>query len=109
VARWPRWQLFGFRSDPEGTLSLRLDPGHRPYRLLLSYECDADGSLRVSLPEVPGRELEKAVPLTGSSTGKTAAWEQGEVMLPNADGRPVTAKLHLDRASVYAWEVVPCE
>ena len=95
LARWPRWQLFGFRSDPEGTLSLRLDPGARPCRLLLSYECEAHGSIRVSLPEVSRRELGEAVPLTGSSTGKVAAWEQGEVLLPDACDQPVTAKLHL--------------
>lgn len=105
VARWPKWRLFGFRSDPAGTLTLKLDGARGPCRLLLNYECEPTGSIRVSLPDVPERAAENAIPLTGSSLGAPATWKGGDVLGPGAAGGPVVATLHMDRATVYAYDL----
>ena len=106
-ARWPKWRLFGFRSDPAGSLTLRLDGIREPCRLVLNYECESGGSVRIALPEVPGRSEKEAVPLTHDSIGAPAAWADGDVLEPSADKQTVTATLHMDRASVYAYELQP--
>ncbi len=105
LARWPKWRLFGFRSDPAGSLSLRLDGIRQPSSLLLNYECEPGGSVRVSLKGVAGRTQEEAVPLTHSSLGAPAVWADGDVLEPGADGQSIKATLHLDRASVYAYQI----
>ena len=107
VARWPKWRLFGFRSEPKGSLTLRLVGIREPSRLLLNYECEQRGSVRIALEDVPGKAVENSTPLTGSSLGAAATWTDGEVLAPRPDGQPVQATLHIDRASVYAYQVVP--
>lgn len=104
VARWPKWRLFGFRSDPVGTLTLQLEVTAAA-RLILNYECEAGGSVRVSVDGLPGRGVEEAVPLTGSSLGANVAWKDGDLIKPDSEGKPMTVKLDLDRASVYAYEI----
>ena len=107
-ARWPRWRLFGYRSDPTGSVTLNLGPTETPCRLLLNYECERDGSIRVELPEVPGRGLPEAVPLRGQSLGAAAVWKDGDVIAPSGGGA-VPVILHLDRAAIWAYELQPLE
>jgi hypothetical protein len=107
VARWPRWRLFGFRSDPQGSLTLKLDGIRGPCRLLLNYECEPGGSVRISLKDVPGRTAENFIPLTGSRFDAAATWRDGDVLAPWPNGQSVEATLHMDRASVYAYQVLP--
>lgn len=103
-ARWPKWRLFGYRSDPTGSLTLRLDGAAGPCRLLLNYDCEPGGSIRAELPDVAGRSLDDAVPLTGDSLAAPVAWTEGDVIEPPA-GEDFTVVLHLDRASVYAYDI----
>ena len=107
VARWPKWRLFGFRSDPKGSLTLTLDGIREPSRLLLNYECEQGGSVRVSLEDVPERTEENSTPLTGSSFDAAATWSDGDVLAPRPEGQSIKATLHLDRASVYAYQILP--
>jgi len=107
VARWPKWRLFGFRSDPEGSLTLKLDGIKEPCRLLLNYECEQGGSVRLSLEGVVGRTAKNSIPLTGSSFAAVATWSDGDVLAPRPDGQAVEVTLHLDRASVYAYRILP--
>ncbi len=109
VARWPKWRLFGFRSDPVGTLTLKLDGARGPCRLLLNHECRPGGSIRVSLANLPDRTEENAIPLTGSSLAAPAAWKDGDLLAPGAKGGSVQATLHMDRATVYAYDICPAD
>jgi len=104
LARWPKWRLFGFESDPDGSFAIDLGPVARPSELLLNYITKPGGSVRVELPDVQGRALADAVPLTGDSLGGKAAWKGGTAIAPSA-GKRVLAKLHLDVATVYAYEL----
>lgn len=107
VARWPKWRVFGFRSDPRGSITLKLDGIREPSRLLLNYECEPGGSVQVSLGGVPGRTAENAVPLSGSGFDAAATWSDGDVLSSRPEGQSVEATLHLDRASIYAYQVLP--
>ena len=109
VARWPKWRLFGFRSDPKGSLTLKLDGIRQPSRLLLNYECEQGGSVRISLEDVPGRTEKNSIPLTGSSFDAAATWSDGDVLAPQPEGQSVKVTLHMDRARVYAYQVLPAE
>ena len=109
VARWPKWRLFGFRSDPGGSLTLSLAGIKEPCRLLLNYECEQGGSVRVSLEDVPERAEENSIPLTGSSLDAAATWSDGDVLAPRPEGQSIKATLHMDRASIYAYQILPTE
>ena len=107
VARWPKWRLFGFRSDLRGSLTLKLAGIEKPCRLLLNYECEPGGSIRISLGDVPGRTAEASIPLTGSGFDAAATWRDGDLLAPRPKGQSIEATLHLDRASVYAYQILP--
>ena len=109
---WPKWRLFGFRSDPRGTVPLyvRLDA---PCEFRLNYECEPGGSIRAELPAIgaavpaaEGRGLADAVALTGDSLSSPLTWQNGTTIQPGDDGLTKIV-LHLDRATIYAFEVVP--
>lgn len=104
---WPRWRLFGYRADPEGVLDLRLGRIAAPSRLLLNYECEGNGSMRVEVPGAPDRSVENAAALTGSSLGVPASWRTGQIIQPPPDGAELTVRLHMERATVWAYDVVP--
>ncbi len=113
-AHWPKWRLFGFRGDPEGALDIDLGPVEQPSRLKLNYEADRGGAVRANLiradgdvnTDVAGHTEADSVPLTGNHVDQIVAWKDGDV-IPPSEGRPVTAHLSLDCASVYAYELVP--
>jgi len=103
-ARWPKWRLFGFESDPAGSFLIDLGPVEEPSELLLNYRTRLGGSVRVELVDVAGHALAEAVPLSGDSTAAPAAWRDGTTIAPSGGGR-VVAKVHLEVASVFAYEV----
>ena len=117
-ARWPKWRLFGFESDPDASFVLDLGPVDRPSELVLNYKTRPGGSLRVALAEGPrqhyagwgkqtaitGRALEDAVALEGDSIGKPVAWKDGTTIAPSG-GKHVFARIELEVAGVYAYEV----
>ena len=102
-ARWPKWRLFGFRGDPQAVLQLKLPHSDTPRQLVLNYACEPGGSVRVEIADAEGWGVEAAVPLTGDSLCAPAAWAHG-IALPAASPAAV-ARIHLDRASVYAYEL----
>ena len=105
-ARWPKWRLFGFRADPEGTIELRLGKLEAASRILLNYECDPSGSIRIEVLNTEGREVGSSVPMVGESLARPAAWTDGETLRPASGGGEVTLRLHMERATVWAYEVV---
>ena len=38
-----------------------------------------------------------------------AAWSDGDILAPRPEAQSVKVTLHLDRASVYAYQIVPAE
>jgi hypothetical protein len=105
VARWPLWRLFGYRSDPQGTLDLnlgRIVPGQR---LHLNHCCQGNGSIRVEVLKQEGRTLAEARPLTGDALSAPVAWIGGDSLVSGPRDECVV-RLHVDRAEVYAFEVV---
>ena len=109
-ARWPKWRLFGFRADPTGSLDIDLGPIDKPSRLALNYETESGGSVRTELLDngkpIADRGTDDSVALTGEGIASTVAWRDGDIIQPSA-GKTVTAKLHLETATVYAFEIVP--
>jgi len=107
-ARWPKWRLFGFRADPEGTIEIRLGQIEAASRVLLNYECDPSGSIRIEVLGTKERGVESSIPMVGSSLARPAAWMDGESLKPTSGGE-VTLRLHMERATVWAYEVVSAE
>ncbi len=105
-AHWPTDRLFGFRSDPEGVLELDLGVAKGACELWLNFKTTASGSVRVELPDVPGYALSDAVPLAGDCLARAVAWKSGSVIILPAGDR-LKARLHLDCAEVFAYEVRP--
>ena len=108
-ARWPKWRLFGFESDPAGTFRIDLGRIERPSEVVLNYEITKpDGCVRAELQgtSISARPLADAVPLTGNSTAVTVAWKTGTVIPPCASA---ALTLHLECARVYAYEVRPAK
>jgi hypothetical protein len=106
VVRWPKDRLFGFRGDPQGVLTLDLEEQSGPCQLVLNYKAEPGGSVRVALDGVAGFGLAEAVALAGDHLSQIVAWQGGTVISATPEQRLV-AKLHLDRAEVYAYEVRP--
>jgi len=105
IARWPKWRLFGFRSDPRGTLDIKLGRLTDPCELRLNYHCEPGGSIRAELLNHDEYSLEQAVALTGDELHAPVTWACGAV-LPAHPQAGSTVRLHLDRAEVYAYELV---
>ena len=103
-AYWPKDRLFGFRADPEGVLTLDLGEITEPIELALNYKAETGGSIRVELEDVEGHTLADAVPLAGDQITAVAAWQDGTSITPENGGR-VTARLHMEKAEVYAYDL----
>lgn len=104
VARWPKWRLFGYQADPEGILTINLGELKEDCTLALNYETEPTGGIRVELMDMPGYALEDSIPLEGGSLGAAVAWKGGTV-IPARPGRQTTARLHLARATAWAYEI----
>ena len=105
-ASWPRWRLFGFRSDPRGALDLDLGRLAVDSQLHLNYRCEPGGSVRAEVLNRDDRSLADAVPLTGDQLAAPVGWRSGRVIAADPDADRVV-RLHLDRAEVYAYDVHP--
>ncbi|NLG26988.1 MAG: hypothetical protein GX557_03705 [Chloroflexi bacterium] len=107
-ASWPKWRLFGFEADPEGSLTIRLGAVERPSALYLNYEVTkADGLVRAELLDGEGvvlRTLDDCPSLTGDSVAQRVVWRSGD-LLPAAPALAV--RLHVENARVYAYELRP--
>ncbi len=109
-ATWPKWRLFGFRADPDGIVTLHLGKLPKPVTLHLNYETEPGGSIRAELcndryqPMDEARTLEKAVVLKGSAFAAPVAWKDGTT-IPAFEGETLI-RLHLDRATAWAYETV---
>ncbi len=103
-ASWPRNRLFGLESPREGWLTLDLGVRSEPVELFLNYTTRYDGCVRAEVVERPEYSLEQGVALTGDSLGAPLAWAGGTriTALPN---QPLKVKLHLENATVYAYDV----
>jgi hypothetical protein len=103
-ASWPRNRLFGLESPREGWLTLDLGVRSEPVELFLNYTTRYDGCVRAEVVERPEYSLEQGVALTGDSLGVPLAWAGGTriTALPN---QPLKVKLHLENATVYAYDV----
>lgn len=105
VARWPKWRLFGYAADPEGVLDLDLGEIKAPCSLRLNYTTETGGSIRVELMDADGFGLADAVPLEASAIAAPVAWKTGTT-IPARPGRLTIARLHMERATAWAYEVV---
>jgi hypothetical protein len=118
LARWPRWRLFGLKGNAEGWIDLELGSMKEPCELVLNYRTGYKGSVRVQAynrlgrgdcVDIEGRSAEEdVIPLTGDSLGDVVQWKSGSVIEPQ-DGRCLAARITLDNAAVYAWELKPCQ
>jgi len=106
IAHWPKWRLFGFQADPQGELDIDLGVIAEPVELVLNYQTEVGGSIRVRISSNADLNETNAVAMTGDSIGETVAWKNGTI-IPPADDKPVVARLFLDRASVWAYELRP--
>ena len=116
LARWPKWRLFGMRADPEGRIEVEVGRIDDPCELILNYRAGASGSVRVQVYDRKGRgdhhdiegrsSPDHAIPLTGDSLGEVVRWRNGSILTPQ-DGRTLVARLTLENATVYAWELRP--
>jgi len=105
-ATWPRDRLFGLRSDPQGVVPLKLGEITEPSELILNYKTQTDGHIRVEFVDVDGYSLDDAAELTGDDLSGVVAWKKGSTIGPLAADKAV-ARLHLESAEVYAYELVP--
>jgi hypothetical protein len=105
--RWKRDRLFGFRGDPEGAIEIDLGEIARPSELLLNFRAvRPGGTVRVGLSSGTGRSLKDAVAMSGDELAASAAWKDGTTIAPTP-GHRVSARLHVDCAEVYAFELRP--
>lgn len=113
---WPKWRLFGYRADDVGELDIELGVLKKPVRLKLNYEAQRGGHIRVGLHtlgeyqrlqdgvDIEGRVADDVSTLTGDGLASVVTWKDGAVIQPVADQR-VVARLLMERASVYAFEL----
>ena len=104
-ARWPKWRLFGFESDPEGWFTIHLGRIEKPSQVRLNYQIiKPEGRIRAELTGdgLEKRGMEDATALTGDSLGEPVAWKRETVIPPTPAAH---LRLHLENARVYAYAV----
>lgn len=106
-ASWPRFRLFGLQTPRDASFDLELSGLAGPCRFHLNYQTHAHGQVRVMRP-AENRSQEVSRPLHGEATHAAAAWSDGEIVRPDAQGK-ATLTIHLERATVYAYQVSPAE
>ncbi len=108
-AQWPKNRLFGFRGAPEGSLSVYLGEITEPSELYINCQADPGGSVRVELIDQDGYALDDCVPLESDHIETVVAWKHGTTIRPPSGVKHVNARLHLDRARAYAYDVRPAK
>ena len=104
VARWKRDRLFSFASDPEGAIELELCPASDNPRLILNYRTGQHGSVRAEVADNEGFGADDSSTLSGEEVSAPVRWKAGE-RIPAKAGEVVKVRLHLDRATIYAYEM----
>jgi len=113
-AHWPKWRLFGYQADPDGSICIDIGELKHPVKVSLNYDTHATGGIRAEVmgykrydrEDQPGRGLAESIALTGDSLSTEVAWQDGSVIKP-MQGRCVAIRFHLERARVYAFDVKP--
>lgn len=114
-ASWPKWRLFGFDADPEGSMRIDLGRIDKPSEVLINYEITKpEGSIRCELKGdgLVLRSAEESIPLTEDSIAAVVRWKdekdgkEGSTILPAASA---SLTLNMRCARVYAYEVRPLE
>lgn len=99
---WPKWRLFGWKSESEGQLALNLGKITKPTRLRLNYECEPCGRVEAEVSQAPGRTFEEGVPLTGSQLSGKVQWRDGGELPVSPNDCIVN--IRLVRATLWAFE-----
>jgi len=108
-ARWPKWRLFGFRSEPGGTLEINLGRLTVDSKLFLNYCCKSGGSIQVETLygtfTGPKKEpVAQSLPLTGDALAEQVMWQSGSHITANPDVDCIV-RLHLDQTEIYAYDI----
>ena len=115
-AAWPKSRLFGFCARPEGVLDVELGRLKEPRELVLNCKAATGGNVRVEiltmkpyyeLTPSEGKTPEDAVPLEGDNLEAVVRWKRGSVIQPVGEGERVLARLHVQGAEVFAFELRP--
>lgn len=106
LIRWPKHRLFGLESAREGALTVDLGVLRDPVVLKLNFTTRTDGSVRAEILDRAGCTLADSVPLTGNGVRETIAWNSGALVPASADGGRVKLRLHLQGATIFAYEAV---
>ena len=102
-AEWDRDRLFGFASDPTGYIDLALPAAGGSLRAKLNCKTLPRGSIRAEVPGVESCSLDNSLPIAGNHLAAEVRWKGGPEIPAEANGGQVL-RLHLDEATVYAFE-----
>ncbi len=103
-ASWPRDRLFGFKADPDGWLELNLGRIERPVELVLNYKTERFGRVRIELPGRKDYSLDNSRSMVGDNLKSVVEWKTGSIIKPE-DENPLIARIHMDCAKLYAFEL----
>jgi hypothetical protein len=104
---WPKWQLFGFESDPEGQFRIHLGEITEPSEFILNYEIiKPEGCVLLEVHTEGGEKIhtfEDNSPMTTGSIGEKAIWKTGTIIPPTTSA---SVFIRMENARVYAYDVV---
>ena len=111
-ASWPKYRLMGYRADPEGSFILDLGNIQNPWKLYLNLETENGGLVRPELLHGDGTIAAKAAPMTGNRICEPVRWgsngsigEFGHEGVRERVRERVRIRMHMERATVYAYEI----
>lgn len=116
LAMWTRDRLFGFSADPAGYVEIDLGILHKPVELHLNAQCHPRGWIKVDAyhygkpfhQPISSLPFDQAIAVTGDVARAPARWQAGTTIRPEKP-LPVVARIHMDRATLWGWEVVERE
>ncbi len=106
LIRWPKYRLFGLESSREGALTVKLPATAAGCALVLNYATRLGGTVRVEVPGCPGFGAEDCEPLCGDAISEPLRWKGGTRLPSPPPGLPLRIRLHLERATVYAYDTL---
>lgn len=97
-AAWPKWQLCGYRADPDGEIDIELPDVTEPRTFELNHETEPGGHVAVSLHTLePYQRQQEAKPLTEPAAAPITVTPQ--------PGKRIIVRLHMYRATAYAFDL----
>jgi hypothetical protein len=106
-AAWPAYRLFGYRAEPEGTITLNLGRITEPMTLHLNYEThNPDGRVTAAVRNAEQKTHEQCRTLADSGIDDAVAWQDGTVIQPDPQGG-IVLDVALHEATLWAWELRP--